>query len=652
MSINVDIKIPNIINDNIINNKIKGSLYKSTLDETNPIVIQLIEFGYDRIYSRRVFHYLHPDDIEEALNYMSEENGIIQHRFVQNRRDIENKLCYICGQHEEFHLKEININNNEEIKIINFIEKNSLNESKDNKSINTLGNHYIENDVLDEINKNVSSKEIESFDSNKEFSYKEKNFINKNKEDFYIIKHNNININKIKEDKIELKNEKLIKKECKICNEEFIVTDKNKVKNCGHSYCDGCWFDSLSIKIKENKLPSIKCLDYNCKEKLDDEFIINILGKDKDLIKRYKRYKLELLIINDPNKKLCPYPDCDSYLELKNIKEKDVTCLNNHKYCFICLKKPHGNLACDKKDIDKSMLEFAKNNFVKKCPNCGIITEKNNGCNHITCSKCGYQWCWLCNQEYSIDHFNQGKCRGFQFFQPKNDYEIKLVMEGKIKADELSNSQRQFENDFQIELDEFPRNGMDVRNIVIIDQERINNEIYNNADFSRKLYIVLFQLVFGHFLFVSIIPNSFFKSVNIIIYILITFSMLIPLIIINIIAFIIRMIFSGYKNIIIQYIRNDYIFYRQYLLLVFNINTLIPNAIYKFILKKVDIVYLRFFLFFSDFLIFILVLYPQRIICNVILLLLGLIFGGRNDFFISLNHEVRSTFDINILEIN
>ena len=650
MSINVDIKMSNIENDNIINNKIKGSLYKSTLDETNPIVIQLIEFGYDRIYSRRVFHYLHPDDIEEALNYMSEENGIIQHRFVQNRRDIENKLCYICGQHEEFHLKEININNNnEEIKIINFIEKNSVNESIDNKSINSLGNHYIENDVLDEIDKNVSNKEIESFDSNNEFSYKEKNFINKNKEKFYNINHNNININKIKEDKIELKNEKLIKKECEICNEEFIVTDKNKVKNCGHSYCDGCWFDSLSIKIKENKLPSIKCLDYNCKEKLDDEFIINILGKDKDLIKRYKRYKLELLIINDPNKKLCPYPDCDSYLELKNIKDKDVTCLNNHKYCFICLKKPHGNLPCDKKDIDKSILEFAKNNFVKKCPNCGIITEKNNGCNHITCSKCGYQWCWLCNQEYSIDHFNQGKCRGFQFFQPKNDYEIKLVMEGKIKADELSNSQRQFENDFPIELDEFPRNGLDVRNIVIIEQERINNEIYNNADFSRKLYIVLFQLVFGHFLFVSIIPNSFFKLVNIIIYILITFSMLIPLIIINIIAFIIRMIFSGYKNIIIQYIRNDYIFYRQYLLLVFNINTLIPNAIYKFILKKVDIVYLRFFLFFSDFLIFILVLYPQRIICNVILLLLGLIFGGRNDFFISLNDEVRETFDIDIL---
>ena len=62
---------------------------------------------------------------------------------------------------------------------------------------------------------------------------------------------------------------------------------------------------------------------------------------------------------------------------------------------------------------------------MKKCPKCSIITEKNNGCNHITCTKCGYQWCWLCNEEYKENHFNEGKCKGFQFYQPKNVYEIK-----------------------------------------------------------------------------------------------------------------------------------------------------------------------------------------------------------------------------------
>jgi len=181
--------------------------------------------------------------------------------------------------------------------------------------------------------------------------------------------------------------------ECEICNEMFIVNKENKLEKCGHAFCSSCWFDSLSVKIKENKLPSIKCLEYNCQEKLPDKFILNILKTDINLMNRYKRYKLELEIINDPNKKLCPYSNCDSFLELKDIHNREVTCLNNHKYCFECLKKPHGNLTCKGSDLDKSMIEFAKNHFVKKCPKCKILTEKNKGCNHITCTKCGYQWC-------------------------------------------------------------------------------------------------------------------------------------------------------------------------------------------------------------------------------------------------------------------
>ena len=58
-------------NKNInIKNEIKRSLFSSIISSQNPIYIQLLEFGYDEIYSRRVFNYLHPEDLEEALNYM------------------------------------------------------------------------------------------------------------------------------------------------------------------------------------------------------------------------------------------------------------------------------------------------------------------------------------------------------------------------------------------------------------------------------------------------------------------------------------------------------------------------------------------------------------------------------------------------------
>ena len=68
-----------------------------------------------------------------------------------------------------------------------------------------------------------------------------------------------------------------IKEECQICNELFIVNSSNTLSKCGHSFCSSCWFDALSVKINENKLPSIKCLDYNCQEKLSDQFILNNL---------------------------------------------------------------------------------------------------------------------------------------------------------------------------------------------------------------------------------------------------------------------------------------------------------------------------------------------------------------------------------------
>ena len=185
----------------------------------NPLVVQLIDFGVESLYAQRIYQFLHPNDIDEALDYLSRINGIIQHNFVQDR-NINNRNCSLCGEDQKIHI---------------------------------------------DFRKNYSIKRSL-------FSIEEENL---------------------------KKSEKSIA--CDICGEDFVPDKNNTVEICKHSYCNDCWYDFLSVKIKENKLNSIKCQNHECQEKISDEFIFNIIKNDEILIQKYNRYKLELMMIQIRN---------------------------------------------------------------------------------------------------------------------------------------------------------------------------------------------------------------------------------------------------------------------------------------------------------------------------------------------------------------
>ena len=594
-------------------NEISQNFNTSAFEEANPIVIQLQEFGYDKIYSRRVLYYFHPEDIEDALNYMAIENGIIQHRFIPERNAINN-ICHICGENRNIHLNELNNSIDSESEKIKNEEKNNNNEVASGIFV------VVEANIKKSVNSECRSEKIRNeFLSGEAFDINLNNEKEKNKS-FVNTDIVNLNLNG------EIK-------ECEICNELFTVNENNRLENCGHAFCLGCWYDYLSVMIKENKLSSIKCLNYDCKEKLSDDFTINLLHSNKSLIKKYKKYKLELEIMNDPNKKLCPYPNCDSYLELKNIRNKDVTCKNNHTYCFECLKKPHGNLPCDG-NMDNSIIEYAMNNFVKKCPQCSIITEKNNGCNHITCTKCGYQWCWLCNEKYDTTHFTKGKCKGFQFFQPKNDYDIKLMMEGKINANELSQSQRQFDNNFDDNLvvdmiDRINRvnriNNLRLRPDRVIDDDFFENGYYNEKCWKKLCKILLF-IFFGNCLFISKCMDGFFPKI---IYALFNFVFFFQMFFINLVSLVLIYIFIGFKKFFIKF-RNLHRLYAEkfsliiiYLLigLLLEIIDMWKRMINSAFMPKFSILN-KILVYFSCFLMFIIILFPQHLLLNLIAMII------------------------------
>jgi ariadne-1 len=83
-----------------------------------------------------------------------------------------------------------------------------------------------------------------------------------------------------------------------------------------------------------------------------------------------------------------------------------------------CGSEYHGWVRCANVEDDEFNAWVKENGNIKPCPQCRINTWKYDGCNHITCQKCHYEWCWVCFGKYNIPggHYEGFfKCPGGQF---------------------------------------------------------------------------------------------------------------------------------------------------------------------------------------------------------------------------------------------
>lgn len=58
--------------------------------------------------------------------------------------------------------------------------------------------------------------------------------------------------------------------------------------------------------------------------------------------------------------------------------------------------------------------------LVRKCPGCKSPIEKSDGCNHMTCKKCRFEFCWLCEKKYTKHHYRYYNCFGCPGMQFEN----------------------------------------------------------------------------------------------------------------------------------------------------------------------------------------------------------------------------------------
>ena len=209
-------------------------------------------------------------------------------------------------------------------------------------------------------------------------------------------------------------------KMCPIC----FVNDVVVHLNCSHFACNDCIKQFIESLLNENEIEKLTCLEVNCPYYMTRAFIQEI---DINLIQKYDKLYEFSFINNSLHLKHCI--KCDAIIQLNtslNIFTHNsiipiVTCQSCHfQFCFNCSQSNHLPIPCVqlKRWIKKCTDDSETANWIhantKECSKCNSTIEKNGGCNHMVCKRCGYEFCWVCMGPWSEHGTQWYNCSRFQ----------------------------------------------------------------------------------------------------------------------------------------------------------------------------------------------------------------------------------------------
>ena len=104
MKIDVEEKLIESNQSFIIEDEINEFLDKDEGQNIKADIELLNNMGFDKKMINKVYILLRPENIERAIDYMTEIDGIYQHDFISSSNPNEKSLCFICKKPKNNHL--------------------------------------------------------------------------------------------------------------------------------------------------------------------------------------------------------------------------------------------------------------------------------------------------------------------------------------------------------------------------------------------------------------------------------------------------------------------------------------------------------------------------------------------------------------------
>ena len=199
---------------------------------------------------------------------------------------------------------------------------------------------------------------------------------------------------------------------CIVCFSHVHGVTERATEHCCKAYvCRACMRGVVSTKVNDGNV-RIPCPNPECDKFIHQEEVVRVIGRDKELRNKYERFLVDAA--QDESKKTCPR--CCLITEHRlprkfRLKEEDVKlrCAScDLEWCFKCHAPWHAGLTCKTfktgeaqfKDWTKGTCVATNDANCRQCPTCRVYIQRNEGCDHMTCSRCESEFCYKCGGLY------------------------------------------------------------------------------------------------------------------------------------------------------------------------------------------------------------------------------------------------------------
>jgi len=218
---------------------------------------------------------------------------------------------------------------------------------------------------------------------------------------------------------------------CPFCLENVREEERIVLFDCGtedHGVCRECMGHYIRGLVVDGRVNRIGC--HLCGGQATPEEVLDLT--DEATHTKFMRFRE---MRQDPTVRECPSCSslCRPTVDDSGSVVAEMTCGDcGTRFCYYH-SNAHVGRPCHeyRREIARQerLNERGAMHGTKACPECGIMTEKTGGCNHMTCQRCGADWCWTCGmrledgQAAVYEHYHGGGpagCRQFEDFDPRS----------------------------------------------------------------------------------------------------------------------------------------------------------------------------------------------------------------------------------------